>query len=245
MPSTKRGPARRSRIDAGPRAESVIDQPARLQFVPASTRERILVTALEIIGEEGFRGFSVNAVIRRGGFSKGSFFFHFAGIDELCLACYELIRKFMLPRIDAAHFRSLRTFLEAFGAETLQAIQTRHYFALVYFFSELAMTHPEFKRAQRELTTYYQESLVREIRKLVGSAPEEELVRDMVAYMSIVLDGIAGHRLMFDDPARMARIWPLVVETVVRELEPTRKVRRPATQRTESPRSITRKSATR
>jgi len=41
----------------------------------------------------------------------------------------------------------------------------------------------------------------------------------MVACMSIVLDGVAGHRLMFDDPQRMHRVWPLVVDSVVRVLE--------------------------
>jgi len=197
----------------------VIDRPARQQFVPATTRERILFVALELIGEQGFRGFSLNAVIRRGGFSKGSFFFHFRNVDALCLACYELIRQFMLPRIDASDHATLKGFLESFGRETLQATGTRHYFALVYFFAELAMTNPAFQRAQRELTEYYQASLVREIRKLAGPRPGEGLIRDMVAYMSIVLDGVSGHRLMFDDPARMARIWPLVIDTVVREIE--------------------------
>jgi len=225
-PKPRPRPIQSPKVAPGPRGESVIDRPARMRFVPASTRERILFTALELIGEEGFRGFSVNAVIRKGAFSKGSFFFHFEGLDALCLACYELIRRFMLPRIDAGNFRSLRAFLEAFGAETLQATETRHHFALVYFFSELAMTNPEFQRAQRELTEYYQESLAREIRRLVGAAPDEGLIRDLVAYMSIVLDGVAGHRLMFDDPARMARVWPLVVDTVVRELEPRRRTER-------------------
>jgi AcrR family transcriptional regulator len=239
MPSPKPRP-RRSQppiANAALREESVIDRPARMRFAPTSKRERILFTALELIGEEGFRGFSVNAVIRRGGFSKGSFFFHFASLDALCLACYELIRQFMLPRIDAGSCRNLRAFLEAFGEETLQATQTRHYFALVYFFAELAMTNPEFQRAQRELTEYYQESISREIRRLVGSAPEEGLVRDMVAYMSIVLDGVAGHRLMFDDPERMARVWPLVVDTVVRELERPCARRRQTRPRAEPPQS--------
>lgn len=180
---------------------------------------RVLFTALELIAEQGFRGFSINRVIQRGGYSKGAVFHHFRSLDDLCLACYDLIRVFMLPRIDGAAFESVREFLLAFGAETLRATQTRHYFAMVYFFAELAMTNPVFHRAQRELTEYYQASLVAELRKLVSAGPDDELLRDLVAYMSIVLDGVAGHRLMFDDPGRMNRVWPLVVESVVRELE--------------------------
>lgn len=189
-----------------------------MRFVPSSPRERILFTALELIAEEGFRGFSINRVIERGGYSKGAVFHHFRGLDDLCLACYDLIRVFMLPRINASAFGSVREFLMRFGEETLRATQTRHYFAMVYFFAELAMTNPVFLKAQRELTEYYQAALVAELRKLVGTAADEELLRDMVAYMSIVLDGVAGHRLMFDDPQRMQRIWPLVVDSVVRVL---------------------------
>ena len=100
----------------------------------------------------------------------------------------------------------------------MKATQTRHYFAMVYFFAELAMTNPVFQKAQRELTEYYQASLVAELRKLAGPTADEELLRDLVAYMSIVLDGVAGHRLMFDDPERMQRVWPLVVESVISAL---------------------------
>jgi hypothetical protein len=78
------------------------------------------------------------------------------------------------------------------------------------------------EQAQRELTEYYQDNLCRELRRLADPGVDDALVRDMVAYMSIVLDGIAGHRLMFEDPQRMARVWPLVVDTVVGELSPRR-----------------------
>lgn len=203
---------------AAPRQASVIDQPSDRRFVPSTPRERILFTALELIAEEGFRGFSLNQIIRRGGYSKGAVFHHFRSLDDLCLACYDLIRVFMLPRIDAAAFTSMRDFLLAFGAQTLKATQTRHYFAMVYFFAELAMTNPVFQKAQRELTEYYQASLVAELRKLAGPTADEELLRDLVAYMSIVLDGVVGHRLMFDDPERMNRVWPLVVDSVISAL---------------------------
>ena len=203
---------------ASTRLESVIDHPSDMRFVPSTARERILFTALELIAEEGFRGFSMNRVIQRGGYSKGAVFHHFRNLDDLCLACYDLIRVFMLPRIDAAAFTSVRDFLLAFGAQTLKATQTRHYFAMVYFFAELAMTNPVFQKAQRELTEYYQASLVAELRKLAGPSAEEELLRDLVAFMSIVLDGVAGHRLMFDDPERMQRVWPMVVESVISAL---------------------------
>ncbi len=197
------------------RQPSVIDQPSEMRFVPTSTRERILFTALELIAEQGFRGFSINRVIQRGGYSKGAVFHHFRNLDDLCLGCYDLIRQFMLPRIDASAFVSVRDFLLAFGDQTLKATHTRHYFAMVYFFAELAMTNPVFLKAQRELTEYYQVSLIAELRKLVGTKFDNELLRDLVAYMSIVLDGVAGHRLMFDDPERMNRVWPMVVDSVV------------------------------
>jgi len=106
-------------------------------------------------GLEGFRGFSLNRVIQRGGYSKGAVFHHFRSLDDLCLASYDLIRVFMLPCIDAAAFTSTRDFLLEFGTQTLKATQPRHYFAMVYFFAELAMTNRVFQKAQRELTEYY------------------------------------------------------------------------------------------
>ncbi len=85
----------------------------------------------------------------------------------------------MLPHIDASAFGSMREFLRAFGALTLQATQTRHCFARVHFFAELAMTNPVFQKAQRELA---------------GPEAHEELPCGLEARMSIVLNGVSGAR---------------------------------------------------
>lgn len=50
-----------------------------------ATRERLLVAAVELFGERGVLGSSVEEICERAGFTRGAFYSNFESKDELCL----------------------------------------------------------------------------------------------------------------------------------------------------------------
>jgi len=206
-----------------PQAPAVM--PTRSVRTTAPTRERILAAALSLIEQEGYQGFSVNAVIRKGGFSKGSFFFHFVNADALCRACLELTRARLLPSADAVRSPDLRSFLVGFGAPGPRADQLRRYLAILAFFTQLAAQNPLFADAPRELIGPFEESMVRELRRLVGPGPDEQLIGDVIVYLCVVFNGLAGKGALPADSDRDARLWSLAVATATHALASVAKSR--------------------
>ena len=54
-----------------------------------NSREKLLEAALQVIRAQGYAGSSVDDICRQAGVTKGSFFHHFKGKDELAIAAVE------------------------------------------------------------------------------------------------------------------------------------------------------------
>ena len=48
-----------------------------------ATRERLFEAAVELIGERGYHGTTVDDIVARAGVAKGTVYYHFAGKTEL------------------------------------------------------------------------------------------------------------------------------------------------------------------
>lgn len=183
------------------------DTPIPRMARTASTRERIVQEALRLIAHSGSEGFSLNEILRRAEVTKGSFFHFFRNLDALCLECFERCKALVHPALDPADFASLEALLLAFGEETLARTQSRQFVRLVMFFGSRAMVDERYRRLQVELTELYLDAIASLV-LAKEPALDAERVREAVAFLLIVNQGIASHRVLFEDASRMARVWP-------------------------------------
>jgi AcrR family transcriptional regulator len=181
----------------------------------AGPRERVVGMTLRLIANEGGEAFSLNKVLRRSGVSKGSFFHHFKNLDALCLACFEECKNFISIDFGAPQAQSIEQLLHSFGTETLKHTTSHQFFRIVIFFGMKAMSDERYKDKQRELTDLYIESLAKEILRL-NPRLNTEKVREAVSFLLVVNQGIASHRVLFKDRAKMARVWPHAGEASLR-----------------------------
>ena len=61
-------------------------RPATEQREKGTSRRELIDAAIEVFAERGYRGASIEEVIRRAGLSKGTFYFNFANKEELFAA---------------------------------------------------------------------------------------------------------------------------------------------------------------
>ncbi len=177
-------------------------------------RERLIGTALKLIADEGSVGFSLNEVLRRSRVSKGSFFHHFRNLDDLCRNCFERCKSFVTPSLTAEDFESVEALLLAFGDETIERTMSKQFFRLTMFFGEKAMSDELYLEIQKEPTELYMEEVSKLVLRLAPHLDHEK-VREGVAFLLIVNQGIASHRVMFRDPQRMKRVWPASVKAAL------------------------------
>lgn len=81
----------------------------------AETRERILATAEPLILRQGFAGTSIDDILKATGLTKGAFFHHFAGKNDLAKA---LVERY--ARNDYALFEGFATESETASADPLE-----------------------------------------------------------------------------------------------------------------------------
>src|SRR6266508_3236138 len=63
-----------------------------------ATRRRILDVAARSFAEHGFRGNSLNDIVRESGLTKGAFYFHFPSKEALALAVFQDKQELWLGR---------------------------------------------------------------------------------------------------------------------------------------------------
>jgi TetR/AcrR family transcriptional repressor of nem operon len=66
------------------------------------TRERILLTAMELFRKHGFHNTSLAQILRRADITKGGFYFHFKSKEELGFAALKRTRDFWIKNVIGA-----------------------------------------------------------------------------------------------------------------------------------------------
>lgn len=191
------------------------DTPFPRGFRARETRDRVLASALRLIAEEGAGGFSLNQVLRRSRVSKSSFFHHFRDLDDLCLVCFERCKALTDPGLRAADYATVDALLMAFGEETAARTTSRRFLRILMFFGQRSMNDPRFRKIQVELTESYQSAVASLILKIEPGLDREGVI-EAVGFLLIVSQGIASHRVLFEDQARMSRIWPHAVNAALK-----------------------------
>jgi AcrR family transcriptional regulator len=74
------------------------------QAGPASTRERLLMAAMELFTTQGYEATSVAEILRRAGVNSGSLYYFFANKHELLLAGLEFFKTLLYPIVMAPAF---------------------------------------------------------------------------------------------------------------------------------------------
>gem|GEM_PF-2808200 len=190
------------------------ETPFPSRYRARDTKERIVVAALKLISEQGSQGFSLNEVLRRARVSKSSFFHHFEDVDALSLACFDRCKVLVKPELKADDYASVEDLLLDFGAETANRTTSRRFFRLLMFFGQRAMSDSRFRQVQVELTGLYQQFVASLILELEPSWNRNQVL-EAVGFLLIVSQGIASHRVLFEDRERMSRVWPHAVRAAL------------------------------
>jgi AcrR family transcriptional regulator len=179
--------------------------------VGASTRERLLVAARELIEEGGYAATTVLAIAERAGVASGTLYRHFASKEELFV---EVFRS-----VCAGEERAMRAAAEAVA---LQDGAVARLEAVVATFAERALQNPRLAWAllaepvdplvDAERLAYrerYAEVIAAELRAAVaaGEIPEQD-----VAFTSAALVGGCGEALA--GPLSPLRLRPAPAEVV-------------------------------
>lgn len=183
----------------------------------ASTRERILETAHDMVLRQGYAATSLDQILDRTGVTKGAFFHHFKSKDELARALFERymatenqVLEMTLRRAEKLTSDPLQQVLVTLGLfeELFDELQEPHPGCLIasYLYQNELMT-PETVAQSRDAFVIWRRELADKLRAAAKTHPPRiEPDYDALGEMlNVIIEGAMVTSKLFDDPKIMVK----------------------------------------
>lgn len=189
----------------------------------ASTRERILQIARDLILSRGFNAMSIDMVCRQANITKGGFFHHFSNKETLGEAVLEQFWQDALERqqhlFDPAHHQSQLELLTAYidhGIASYQDPQLSQGCMLAIFTMGLADTHPSLFEVSRNYFQAWRKELIDILQRLQQEQGSPHF--DTIAWAELYITTLEGALLLaksMDDTQVIVRTLSLYKQQLV------------------------------
>jgi TetR/AcrR family transcriptional repressor of nem operon len=184
------------------------------------TRRRIVGHATQLIHDKGYRGTTIDDIIKAAGVTKGSFYFHFSSKEELGYAVIDNASSFVLEGIreafqqkDLNPYQRLELMLR--GVQGLvEETQCTHGCILGNLALELSHSNDGFRRKLAEVFSAWSDYIAAELEamKEAGGLPQD---LDTAAYADFMVSALEGGIMMSKvslDPSPMRNSIDLILK---------------------------------
>lgn len=186
----------------------------------AKTRRRIVGHATQLIHDKGYRGTTIDDVIKAAGVTKGSFYFHFASKEELGYAVIDNASSFILEGIKEALQQKnltpyMRLELMLRGVQGLvEETQCTHGCIMGNLALELSPINDGFRRKLAGVFNDWSSYIAGELEVMKGSGDLPQDL-DTAAYADFMVSALEGGIMMSKvslDPSPMRNSIDLILK---------------------------------
>ncbi|MBS0470491.1 MAG: TetR family transcriptional regulator [Proteobacteria bacterium] len=177
-----------------------------------TARNAILNAAVTVLGRDGLDGFTAAALAKEAGTSKANVFHHFATLDEIAIASFEVFGAAML---DAAPTGADAGWLRALGDSSIAMAEHQRTLLNAYF---VFFTKSLFDARLRERVRATFDPLLERMASQFGPDVPDAPARARL--LAIVLDGLALHLLIAGATGDIRAAWNLFVDLIEGRTQP-------------------------
>lgn len=179
------------------------------------TYTRILISAINLIAENGISGLSASKLSDLSNVSKSTIFHHFKSTQEIPEATLKLIMEKMIKPIDDLKDVNLVEFLDALGASIINVSEDykKLYKSFFSFYHE-SMFNKTYQKIMGEFLEGSKASLTNQIKKLSNKTLSDQEARTFSTLIIATLDGIGMHILMGGERDEYLKAWNLQVKFI-------------------------------
>lgn len=184
------------------------------EYAPTEAREVLPLAAIEVLLQTGPAGFSLNGVLRHSGVSKGSFFHHYGGVDELLVDCMALVEARLTPELTYPEFVTIEAYLARLGQALQTAGPVRIFFTLLAYFGEIVRDHPRLVGPYQDLIQHSEAMLASAVRLHVPVL-EPDSLSEWSRLLSASLTTLARDQTILQDPELIEHRWSVFTRMAV------------------------------
>ena len=170
-------------------------------------KQKIMATAITILGTEGYPALTANKLVQTAGISKGILYHHFKSLEELRLAVLkELVWQYM-STIDVVGHYGLEEYFDQIGEQLFRLLDTQPVMmkALYGFFSQ-AMFNPRAKHELQQMIEKGQEEYLAAVHQLRPELSGETL-KTLMSMVDMQTAGITLYWFIQEDRDSCRNSW--------------------------------------
>jgi len=185
------------------------------------TRDKILLSTLEIVGEEGLTALSARSLAERATVSKANLYHHFKNMDEIKEEAILHFLDIIRPPAMKHNYKNLKEFLYQLEEDLIEfmdrnRIVTKGYSQLISN-ETIRNQNIGIKLKERHLRNIG--SVEDKARSLISKSVPEELVKDILLGLAMLREGIHMYVSSYGKRPEYFRIWKKMVNLSIDEIE--------------------------
>lgn len=165
------------------------------------TRQAILDAAEIILRDKKTSTLSTRAIARRAGISQSSLYHHFAGLEEIVLACFKEKAEQILRTDHVRQFDEIQDYLHYLLEISVNSLQLMHnvVYSAKNLISEKANQDKEFRRKLLQMGQELISNLKINLREIAGSGANEHHLDLIVFAFTMFREGFVSYSQLYDE----------------------------------------------
>lgn len=174
------------------------------------TKQKLLLAAMELIGERGLEGFSAHALAKRAGISQSLIYHHFNRLDGIFPDVAEMMWEFAEQSLDGPRPPSLRAYLRRLGRLSLDPSFYSQPFARAGVeFYRRSLSDPALRRQMQRMRDLGLKRLAGDLAHYASSPAQKARAREAAELLLPLSDGLQLHLALFSERTATLAAWTL------------------------------------
>jgi AcrR family transcriptional regulator len=185
------------------------------------TKQKLLLAAMELIGERGLEGFSAHALARKAGISQSLIYHHFTRLDGIFPDVAAMMWDFVEQSLGGPRPATLQAYLRRLGRLTLNPSFLSQPFARAGVeFYRRSLGDPALKRQMLRMRDLGLKRLAADMAQYAAPPGQKARALEAAHLLLPLSDGLQMHLALFNDRAAALAAWSLASAQVERHLLP-------------------------
>lgn len=184
------------------------------------TREKLLVSALQLISEGGAERFSASALIQRAGMSKGALYHHFESLEQLLLEAvnYRLDERLMQTERRFLEYADAATWLYAYFEEMTAFSSSPAFVNIVLYFNQRGLAHDDIRKHVCRNNEAYLQRMMQYLQHFYPAHIENARLETIASMILFTVEGVSAHGVLQKDSTRFKGTWEWLIQVIIRDL---------------------------
>ena len=172
------------------------------------TQEKLIQSAIDIVGKSGYEALTSNALVTKAGVAKGTLYHHFDSLDDVIVAMIRAICSKMRNDFTEHQYTSLKDYFSVIGEYNIdECANNRELINIIFGFFPIGMKDQKFKTLATELIEADCQQITAVIQRFYHDKLSKEKLDHAVRMIDMFSAGFVIHNTLFDDPELYRQIW--------------------------------------